>query len=133
MIFQHFFIFSFINFDFSLSLAVNRFERPQLNNPTSKQALSMMLRQRHPSSFMNSGNNAQQGAMGGLPFNAQGRVGENATPAGMLRTLLSSIKHFAILSTPFSHATFISMAKLAEFQFIPTNELNKLLPFFLQL
>lgn len=50
---------------------MNRFERPQMNNPTSKQALSMMLRQRHPSSFMNSANNPQQPNMGGLPFNIQ--------------------------------------------------------------
>lgn len=50
---------------------MNRFERPQINNPTSKQALSMMLRQRHPSSFMNSANNPQQPNMGGLPFNIQ--------------------------------------------------------------
>lgn len=50
---------------------MNRFERPQLNNPTSKQALSMMLagRQRHPPAFINSGNNPQQANIGGLPFN----------------------------------------------------------------
>lgn len=48
---------------------MNRFERPQMNNPTSKQALSMMLRQRHPSSFMNAANNPQQPTMGGLQFN----------------------------------------------------------------
>lgn len=44
---------------------MNRFERPQISNP-SKQALSMMLRQRNPTSFMN---NPQQ--MTGLPFNMQ--------------------------------------------------------------
>lgn len=52
---------------------MNRFERPQMNNPTSKQALSMMLRQRHPSSFMNAANNPQQPNMSGLPFNMQQR------------------------------------------------------------
>lgn len=52
---------------------MNRFERPQLNNPTSKQALTMMLRQRHPSSFMNAGNNPQQANMSSLPFNIQQR------------------------------------------------------------
>lgn len=61
---------------------MNRFERPQITNPTSKQALTMMLRQRHPSSFPNSGNNAQQGAMGGLPFN---RTGDNPTQAALAR------------------------------------------------
>lgn len=50
---------------------VNRFERPQMNNPTSKQALSMMLRQRHPTSFMNAAANPQQPSMSGLPFNIQ--------------------------------------------------------------
>lgn len=62
---------------------MNRFERPQISNATpTKQALSMMLRSRHPSSFMNAnntaqqqninaGNNPQQPNMGGLPFNIQ--------------------------------------------------------------
>lgn len=49
---------------------MNRFERPQMNNP-SKQALTMMLRQRNPTSFMNAGNNPQQSSMSGLPFNVQ--------------------------------------------------------------
>lgn len=60
---------------------MNRFERPQISNATPKQALSMMLRSRHPP-FMNAnstaqqqninaGNNPQQPNMGGLPFNIQ--------------------------------------------------------------
>lgn len=56
---------------FGQSGGMNRFDRPQMNNP-SKQALSMMLRQRNPPTFMNASNNPQQGAnISGLPFNIQ--------------------------------------------------------------
>lgn len=64
-------------FNQGAAAGMNRFERPQMNN--SKQALTMMLRQRHPSSFMNAANNnpnnpnnpQQTPNMGGIPFNIQ--------------------------------------------------------------
>lgn len=92
---------------------MNRFERPQINNPTSKQALTMMLRQRHPSSFMNATNNAQQGNISGLPFNIQQRQQQlmrtaamrNVNPAQMQANAAANQMNSTNVGNPISGAS----------------------------